>query len=159
MAQASGWPRSYLKTHGIKSTAAREAIVAVLVESPGHPSAEDVYTEVHRRLPAVGLTTVYRTLHLLARKGLAYRFDFGDGRARYELADKPEGCRHHHHLVCSQCQTIIDYTDFLDEELDLVRRTESLLTKRYSFDIKNHVMQFYGVCEECRRRKKERRDD
>jgi len=145
-----GWSRRYLQSNGIKRTSARETIVEVMAEAPGHPSAEDIYIEVHWRQPAVGLTTVYRTLHILARKGLAHKLNFGDGRARYELVEKPKGLEHHHHLVCVRCQNIFDYTDFLDEEIELVRKTERSLAYRYEFEITDHMMQFYGICAECR---------
>jgi len=73
------------------------------------------------------------------------------GRARYELAEGPKGARHHHHLVCTGCNKVIDYTDFIDEEVDLLRQTEKGLEKKYNFKINDHVIQFYGLCDKCRK--------
>jgi Fur family ferric uptake transcriptional regulator len=56
---------------------------------------------------------------------------------------------HHHHLICTNCGRIIDYTDFVDEELELLKKTEKELTKKYNFEINNHTIQFYGLCDEC----------
>jgi Fur family ferric uptake transcriptional regulator len=102
--------------------------------------------------PAIGLTTVYRTLDLLVQVGVVFKFDFGDGRARYELLDHFSKKAHHHHLICTSCKTIIDYDDFVHEELDLIQKTENALSERHNFQISGHMMQFYGLCDECRKR-------
>jgi Fur family transcriptional regulator, ferric uptake regulator len=95
------------------------------------------------------LTTIYRTLDVLVQLGLVFKFDFGDGRARFELAEGPKGTRHHHHLICTNCNRVIDYTDFIDEEIELLNQTERGLSKKYDFRITNHLIQFYGLCSEC----------
>jgi len=127
----------------------RQAILEVLSNTEEHLSAEEIYLAVHKIYPNVGLTTVYRTLELLVDMGLVFKFDFGDKRARYELSQGPMSKKHHHHLVCTNCGRIIDYTDFIDEEKELLRRTEAGLSEKYNFKITNHLIQFYGLCEEC----------
>ena len=84
--------------------------------------------------------------------GLVYKFDFGDGRARFELAEGPRGKDHHHHLVCTGCGRIVNYRDFIDEEVALLKKTEEGLSKNYNFAITNHLIQFYGLCEGCRKK-------
>jgi len=84
---------------------------------------------------------------------LVFKFDFGDKRARYELAEGPKGKRHHHHLVCIGCDTVIDYTDFIDEEIELLGQTEKGLSKKFNFKITNHLIQFYGLCKRCQNKK------
>jgi Fur family ferric uptake transcriptional regulator len=84
---------------------------------------------------------------------MVYKLDFGDGRARYELAEGPKGAHHHHHLVCTSCNKVIDYTDFIDEEVELLRETEKGLEAKYNFKITNHLIQFYGLCDKCKGRK------
>ncbi|MEW6571415.1 MAG: Fur family transcriptional regulator [Nitrospirota bacterium] len=143
------WWHGKIKGCGYRLTAPRQAILDVLSKTSKHPSAEEVYLEVHKVYPAIGLTTVYRTLELLVQAGMVYKFDFGDGRARYELSEGPKNIGHHHHLVCTGCGRIIDYTDFIDEEIELLKRTEKGLSKKYNFRIKNHLIQFYGLCEKC----------
>ncbi|GAG31027.1 unnamed protein product, partial [marine sediment metagenome] len=105
--------------------------------------------KVHNIYPAIGLTTVYRTLDLLINMGLIFKFDFGDGRARYELTRGTKEPSHHHHLICTKCGRIIDYTDFVDEELELLKKTEKELSRKCNFEIKNHTIQFYGLCDKC----------
>jgi len=128
----------------------RQAILEVLSNTEEHPSAEEIYLAVQKIYPNIGLTTVYRTLELLVDMGLVFKFDFGDKRARYELSQGPTSKKHHHHLVCTNCGRIIDYTDFIDEEKELLQRTEAGLSEKYNFKITDHLIQFYGLCDECR---------
>lgn len=115
-----------------------------------HLSAEDIYIDAVRINPSIGLTTVYRTLDLFSQIGVVQKCDFGDGRARYELADNPLKKSHHHHLVCVKCKTIVDYTDFIGEELELMQKTEKALSLKHRFKIFNHTIHFYGICSKCR---------
>lgn len=144
------WWHGRFRGRGYRITAAREAILDVLHRTSEHLSAEDVFLAVHKVQPNVGLTTIYRTLELLVHLGLVFKFDFGDGRARYELVETPKGTRHHHHLVCTHCGRVIDYTDFIDDEIELLSRTEQGLAQKFHFSITNHLIQFYGLCSECR---------
>ena len=102
------------------------AIIDILSKTTTHPSAEDIYLTLRQKYnnDNIGLTTVYRTLEILVNMGIVYKFDFGDGRTRYELSEGPDGFHHHHHLVCISCGRIVDYTDFIDEEKELLNRTE-----------------------------------
>ncbi|MDD5078500.1 MAG: Fur family transcriptional regulator, partial [Candidatus Omnitrophica bacterium] len=134
---------------GYRLTLGREAILELLSGTKEHLSAEDIYLRIHPKYPNVGLTTVYRTLDVLSALGMVYKLDFGDGRARYELAEGPKGEHHHHHLVCTSCNRVIDYTDFIDDEVELLRLTEQGLSKKYNFKITNHLIQFYGLCDKC----------
>ena len=136
--------------HGYRLTVPREAILDVLHSTTDHLSAEDIYFIVHKAYPNIGLTTVYRTLELLVRMGLVFKFDFGDDRSRYELSEGPKGQRHHH-LVCKRCGRVIDYTDFIEDELELVKRTEKGLSQKFGFKITNHVIQFCGLCANCQK--------
>ena len=68
-------------------------------------------------------------MDVLVNLGLVFKFDFGDKRARFELAEGPKGVRHHHHLICTNCKRVIDYTDFIDEEVELLNQTERGLSE------------------------------
>ena len=149
---APSWWHGRFRGCGYRMTVPRQAILDVLSKTIEHLSAEDVYISVHKVYPNVGLTTVYRTLELLVHMGLVFKFDFGDGRARYELSKGPKGERHHHHLVCTNCGRVIDYTDFIDEEIELLNQTEKGLLKKYNFKITNHLIQFYGLCDKCKQK-------
>ena len=138
-----------LKRLGYKMTSARKAILNVLSHTIDHLTAEDVYLQVHKIYPDIGLASVYRTLDLLVRIGIVFKLDFGLGKAEYELAEDVKGKKHHHHLVCTGCGQVIDYKDFSKEELELLKKTEEGLLARYHFEITNHLIQFYGLCQAC----------
>lgn len=145
------WRRRF-KGHVSRWTAPREAVLELLSRTPKHLSAKEIHASLYRIYPEIGLTTVYRTLDLLSRMGLITKIAIGDGQNRYEF--KPhEKKAHHHHLICTRCGRIIDYRDFVEEELELVKKTEQTLTKRYAFSINDHNIEFYGLCDKCQERR------
>ena len=144
------WWHGRFRGCGYRWTVPRQEIIKVLSQTEEHLSAEEIYLRVHKAYPPVGLTTVYRTLELLVEMGIVSRFAFGDGKARYELFKGPKGARHHHHLVCTSCGRVLDYTDFVNEEKELLDKTEKALSKKYGFKILNHRIHFYGLCDKCK---------
>ena len=147
------WWHGKFKGCGYRITVARQAILRALSKTNEHLSAEDIFLAVHKDYPNIGLTTVYRTLELLVKLGLVLKFDFGDGRARYELTEGQGKKQHHHHLICTKCGRIIDYTDFIEEEVEFLKRVEKGVSRKYNFEITGHLIQFYGVCDKCLQRK------
>ncbi len=144
------WWQEHLCNSGFRLTNPREIIIGLLRNTDKHLSAEEIYLKAVQVNPSIGLTTVYRTLDLFSQIGVVQKFDFGDGRARYELTNNPLKKDHHHHLVCVKCKTIIDYSDFIQEELELMNRTEKELSQKYQFTIMHHTIHFYGICHKCR---------
>ena len=99
------WWYQRLYGAGFRLTNPREIIVHILSDTDEHLSAEDIYVKALKVNPSIGLTTVYRTLDLFNQIGVVQKFDFGDGKARYELTKNPQKKEHHHHLVCMLCKT------------------------------------------------------
>jgi Fur family ferric uptake transcriptional regulator len=130
-------------------TLPRETILNVLSRTSKHKSAKEIYASLNSLYPGIGLTTVYRTLELLYRLGLVQKVTSGDSQSRYELKseDKKD---HHHHLICTKCGKILDYRDFVQEELELIRKTEVSLSRKHNFLIQDHNIEFLGLCEKCR---------
>ncbi|MBN2453684.1 MAG: transcriptional repressor [Candidatus Omnitrophica bacterium] len=130
-------------------TKPRHAILDVLSATEKHLNAEQIYKSASRIEPNIGLATIYRNLELLVNIGLVWKFETGNSKTVYELAE----CRHeshHHHLICKKCNSIIDYSGFRDNEKDFIRRREEMLSKKYDFKIQNHCIDFYGLCAKCR---------
>lgn len=145
------WWKERFNEHNVRMTTSREVVLEVLNDTAEHLSASDIYVKAHAVRPDIGLTTVYRALEILEQMGIVQKFDFGDGRSRYELINSPDRKDlHHHHLVCVKCRKIINYTDFIKDELELIRNTQSKLSEKYDFDITGHVVNFYGICRDCR---------
>jgi Fur family ferric uptake transcriptional regulator len=142
-------PVARVRESGYRMTSGRKAVLDTLSQAKGHLSAEDIYLKVHAVYPAIGLTSVYRTLQILVNLGLVFKFDFGDGRSRYEVVEGPKGIGHHHHFICTRCGRIIDYSEFTDEELALLKKVEEGLAEKYRLRITNHNLQFHGFCDRC----------
>jgi Fur family ferric uptake transcriptional regulator len=130
---------------GLKATKQREEVLNTLLNSSGHKSLAQIYTQVAKANPKIGYTTVYRTLKLLTRLGLATQRKFADSETRYEPAS--EG-RHHDHLICLDCGKIIEFEDPTLEAL------QNRIAQRHQFKISHHRMELYGRCEECHRKKR-----
>lgn len=137
-----------LKQYGFRLTIPRQAILAALRKANRHFSAEELYLAVHKQYPAIGLATVYRTLELLCQIGLILKCDFGDGLSRYELAVGPDE-KHHHHLICTACNRVIDFSELVEEETRVTKELEKVLSKKYSFRIDTHQIHFLGLCKKC----------
>ena len=124
---------------GYRLTAARRAILHVLVNSGGHISADGLAERVREAAPGIGRMTVYRTLDLLSELGLIRPVYQGTGAAHYILLD--DG--HHHHLVCANCDRVIEFDDCVLEEI------EQVMGRRFNFRVQGHLLEFYGLCQEC----------
>jgi Fur family ferric uptake transcriptional regulator len=129
-------------------TMPRDAILSFLKRTSEHVTAKDIFQVLQREFPGLGLTTVYRTLDLLNRAGIVTKINTGDGQGRYECAEGGEK-GHHHHLICTSCGKIQDYLDFETEELELVKKTESILARKFGFETSGHNIEFLGKCSAC----------
>jgi Fur family transcriptional regulator, ferric uptake regulator len=140
----SGFFRSMVGGGGLKVTRQREEILHVFLNSPGHKNLAQIYAQVVKANPKIGYTTVYRTLKLLTRLGLATERRFDDGETRYERV--PEG-KHHDHLFCLGCGKIIEFEDSALEAL------QNVIAERHHFHVFHHRMELYGECRECGEKK------
>ena len=121
--------------HGLRMTGQRRTIARVLSDAADHPDVE----EVHRRVAAVdgriSLSTVYRTLKLLERKGILARHDFGAGRLRYEEAPR----EHHDHLIDVETGRVIEFSNAE------IERLQERVARELGFELVGHRLQLYGV--------------
>jgi Fur family ferric uptake transcriptional regulator len=140
--------RKRFNGHVSRWTVPREAILGLLSRTTKHMSAKEIYAALIKFNPGIGLTTIYRTLDLLYRTGLINKVVLGDGQARYEFRSE-NGKSHHHHLICTRCGRIIDYSEFEEEELELIKKTEKHLSKKFDFKIRDHNIEFLGLCNKC----------
>jgi len=142
--------RHRFQGHVCRWTLPREAILDFLSRTSKHMSAKEIYATLYSMYPGIGLTTVYRTLDLLVRSGMINRLSFGDGQNRYEFrSGKKE--EHHQHLICTKCGRIINCSDLFTEQLELIKKAEDVLTKKYNFTVLDHNIEFYGLCEKCKK--------
>lgn len=88
---------------GFKVTPQRQLIFQALQGNRTHPTAESVYRRVSAIVPAISLTTIYKTLGDLVALGELQELDVGLGRSHYD----PDTTSHDH-LVCLRCHSLFD---------------------------------------------------
>lgn len=127
-----------LRREHYRITEPRKAMLAVLAEESKPLSAE----ELHRRIGAekADLVTIYRSLEAFEKAGIVQRFNLESGKSLYELVEENH---HHHHIICRKCHRA--------EKLETceMEKLESLARNLGYADV-SHVLELYGVCEECR---------
>ena len=126
---------------GLRSTRQRDIILDVFLSTHQHISVEELYLKIKSVNPGIGHATVYRTLKLFAEAGLAREILLHDGQTRYEHVMAGE---HHDHLVCTGCNSIIEFED------ETIENLQKEIAARHGFLIKNHKMEIYGLCNKCR---------
>ena len=131
-----------LSEKGYRLTPQRLMILSAIESSEDHISAEEIYAQVAARYPHVNISTVYRTLELLKRLGMVYEINLGEGRIRYHA----EGSGHHHHLVCQNCNRVID----IDEAT--LSSLRDILLRDYNFRAELRHVAIFGLCEDCRKK-------
>ena len=124
---------------GIRVTAQRLAVAEVMLSSYDHPAAPTVYERVQAHFPHITMSTVYNTIHVLAKGGFIQPLSFPDG-TRYDANPSP-----HANLVCVQCRAIVDAMD--DE--GWVGRLREQVTGKGGFQVMSQRVDFYGVCTSC----------
>jgi Fur family ferric uptake transcriptional regulator len=133
-----------LKQRGYKLTPQRQAVVRAILLSPYHLSPADIYEKVSQLYPGIGVVTVYRTLEILTRLGLICELHTGGDSRSYVVRESKE---HHHHLICTGCGKVIYFTSCGLEKLS------QRLSREVNFEIKTHLLEFFGRCHSCRGRK------
>ena len=128
-----------LRERGGRLTIARRAIIAALLEAEGHVTADDLTAAVQRAHPEVHLTTIYRCLDTLEDLGVVVHVHLGHGRAVYHLATDT-----HQHLVCEECQKVVEVPDSLFADLS------GRLKDEYGFSIRLNHFAVLGRCAACR---------
>lgn len=124
---------------GFKLTPARLAVLQVIEQDGDHLNTGEIFARAQRFHEGVGLATVYRTLELFTELGIVRPITVGDGPPTYIRAEGG-----HHHLVCSTCGTVIEFDECRSGAL------AQELAERYNFRIQSHLLEFYGLCADCR---------
>ena len=120
---------------GLRMTEQRRVVAQVLETSHDHPDVEILYARALKLDPRISIATVYRTVKLFEEAGILEKLEFGDGRARYEDAERD----HHDHLIDMQTGQVIE---FVDPEIELLQEK---IAQRLGYNLKDHRLELYGV--------------
>ncbi|WP_027258613.1 Fur family transcriptional regulator [Leisingera aquimarina] len=120
---------------GLRMTGQRRVIAQVLQDSGDHPDVEELYARASAKDAAISIATVYRTVKLFEEAGILERLEFGDGRARYEDAERD----HHDHLIDMNTGEVIEFCDPEIEEL------QERIARKLGYELRGHKLELYGV--------------
>jgi Fur family ferric uptake transcriptional regulator len=126
---------SRCEAKGLRLTEQRRTIAQVLEDAKDHPDVEELYARASDIDPNISLATVYRTVKLFEEAGILEKVDFGDGRARYEDAERD----HHDHLIDLQTGRVIE---FVDPEIEALQEK---IAAKLGYRLKGHKLELYGV--------------
>jgi len=119
----------------LRMTSQRKIIAQVLEDTADHPDVEELYTRASKIDPTISIATVYRTVKLFDEAGILDKLEFGDGRARYEDAERD----HHDHLIDINSGSVIEFVDSDIEKL------QEKIANKLGYKLMGHKLELYGV--------------
>ena len=123
----------------IRLTTQRQIILEELASVKTHPTAGEVYDMVRKRLPRIGLGTVYRNLELMAENGMIVKLEVGGTQKRFDATTEP-----HYHIRCSCCGRVDDI------DIPVIESLVDAAAESSSYLILGHHVEFTGICSQCR---------
>lgn len=128
-----------LRKAGLKVTLPRIKILELLENSKQHHlSAEDIYKTLLEQGEDVGLATVYRVLTQFEAAGIIQRHHFENNHSVFEIMQED----HHDHLVCHNCNKVIEFTN------DVIEKEQHAVAEQHGFTLTGHSLNLYGYCNE-----------
>ena len=122
----------------MRLTTQRQIILEELSKVTSHPTAGEVYDMVRKRLPRIGLGTVYRNLELMAENGVIVKLEVGGTQKRFDATTDL-----HYHIRCSECGKVDDI------ELPVQQEINRIASEETDYQILGHHIEFSGVCQTC----------
>ncbi|MEZ5754417.1 MAG: Fur family transcriptional regulator [Paracoccaceae bacterium] len=120
---------------GLRMTDQRRVVARVIGDAEDHPDVEELYARAARIDPRISIATVYRTVKLFEEAGILDKLEFGDGRARYEDAERD----HHDHLIDVNSGDVIE---FVDPEIEALQER---IAARLGYRLVGHRLELLGV--------------
>lgn len=130
-----------LKTTGYSITSKRHIILQILaLNDDKYLSTQELYQLTKDNESRIGISTIYRTLHILDKLNLLTKFSL-NGAIKYQLTS----LRHMNicHLICLNCDTILKVPI---PDLDKLKQA---IMNEYGFDITSYSLNFFGYCKKC----------
>jgi Fur family ferric uptake transcriptional regulator len=123
---------------GKRMTRQRRVILEEVRRMHAHPSADEVYAAVRKRLPRISLGTVYRNLEVLSEMGEVQKLELGGSVMRFDWDPNK-----HYHIRCLQCGRVDN------APVAPMRELESDLYGTTVYEIIGHRLEFIGLCPAC----------
>jgi Fur family ferric uptake transcriptional regulator len=126
----------------MRLTTQRQIILEELGKVTSHPTANEVYDMVRKRLPRIGLGTVYRNLELMAESGIILKLEVGGTQKRFDAT-----VENHYHIRCSTCGKVDDI------EIPVQDQINAMASEASDYTILGHHIEFTGLCKNCAKQK------
>ena len=127
----------------MRLTTQRQIILEELGKVTSHPTANEVYDMVRKRLPRIGLGTVYRNLELMADSGIILKLEVGGTQKRFDATVAP-----HYHVRCTLCGKVDDI------DIEVQNKINQIAENASDYMILGHHIEFSGMCPKCSEEKK-----
>jgi len=122
----------------LRMTKQRQVILDELQKLTSHPTADEMYQLLRKRLPKISLGTVYRNLEIMSENGLIQKLDVGGTQKRFD-----GNAETHYHVRCARCNRVDNINIMPD------RRVEEMAQAHTDYEILRHRMEFIGYCPAC----------
>jgi Fur family ferric uptake transcriptional regulator len=123
-----------------RMTPQREVILQEIERADSHPTADQIYAMVRKRLPRISLGTVYRNLEVLSQLGMIRKVEVGGSQKRFDYRTE-----NHYHARCLECGRVDDLP--IQPETSMEEAIESLI----DYHIVGHRLEFIGLCFNCKK--------
>ena len=131
--------REELKSFAVKATSARLTVMKFLETSSQPVDVNSILDYLTKANINIDPATIFRMMNVFVNKGILKKIDFGEGKTRYELANKGD----HHHLICTSCGRVENIED------SYMSGFEEEINKKKKFLVKSHSLEFFGICLSC----------
>jgi Fe2+ or Zn2+ uptake regulation protein len=125
-------------------TEQRRVILDELHKMESHPTADELYESVRKRLPSISLGTVYRNLEILSEAGMIQKLETSGSQKRFDGV-----IGNHYHVRCVKCGRVDDI------HTGPIAGIESVIESVHGYEIVSHRLEFLGVCPRCRKHDEE----
>ena len=122
-----------------RMTHQREVILEEIRKISTHPTADEIYETVRKRLPRISLGTVYRNLEILSTYGLIQKIGPVSSQMRFH-----GNTRNHYHIRCDYCGRVEN------APIESVENIENAVRKINDYSTIGHRLEFFGICPKCK---------
>lgn len=133
------------RKRGLRLTVQRRAVLQAVLQRTDHPTAEQIFDALHRRLPGLSLATIYRILDKLVSVGVVRHLYHTGMPVRFDST-----MQRHDHFTCTRCGKVVDLHSPTLDNLPLPEELPE------GYQIEQYSVQFYGLCADCRPKRKAR---
>ena len=138
-----------IRKNKLKNSRQRENILKILYEkrdskTEKHLSPEEIFTLSRKNGKSASLSSIYRILAFLEKEGFVLPIEGDKSGRRYEIA----GGRHHDHIICTECQQILEFRNDEIEEL------QDKVADEYKARLVSHDMRLFVICSDCLKKQK-----